>query len=298
MVIIASGDESNILSISMIVCSSMKHALVLGAPSSGSGKTVIGLCIAGVMLKRGYKVQPFKIGPDFIDPTHFEHSIGIPAVNLDVYMMGEEGVKKSYFRWSKGKDFCLIEGVMGFFDGVSGTVSGSSAHISKILNIPSVLIIDTGGMSSSAVAMAKGFMEFDKDIRFAGVILNRVGGEKHRDMLVKAFKRAGIPVLGIFPRTLYLEVGSRHLGLKMGFEETLDVKKLAKMGEEYLDVEKILELSAVENYCSGDFDSEFQREEKDLRVAVAFDEAFCFYYKDNLEELRRFYQKRGIYLTH
>ncbi len=266
------------------------HGVLIGAPHSGTGKTIVSLCMGAVLKKKGFDVQPFKVGPDFIDPSHFEYSLGIPSINLDVFMMGEDGLRRSFSRWSEGKNFCLVEGVMGLFDGIGGTDFGSSAHVARILNLPFILVIDVKGMSRSAVAIAEGFRRFNKNLEMAGVILNRVGGDKHRDMLLKAFRESGISVLGTFPEKSDLGVGSRHLGLKMGFEESVKEKKLLEAGENYLDVDGIIEKTIVEPpaFLSDEGEHQSRENRGELKVAIAYDEAFCFYYRDNIEIIKNF----------
>jgi|Deesub1362A_J573_1020465.scaffolds.fasta_scaffold00290_15 cobyrinic acid a,c-diamide synthase len=270
------------------------HGILIGATGSGSGKTIISLCIASVLKKRGYRIQPFKVGPDFIDPTHYAHSLGVPAVNLDVFMMGENEVKKSFARWTRKADFAFVEGVMGLYDGYKGSDIASSAHIAKILGLPVVLIIDVRGMSRSAAAVIRGFRDYDPEIQFRGVILNNVGGKSHKAMVENSLQEIGIELLGAFPKLKEFSMESRHLGLKMGFEEKKNWKKLAEIGERYLDVERIVEISEVSEaeVWSDNGDSEDglknKKDENKVRIGVPFDEAFCFYYLDNIEYLKRY----------
>ena len=152
-------------------------ALLIAGTGSGVGKTTVA---AGLMaaLGRKYKVQPFKVGPDFIDPGHHTQICGRSSRNLDSYMMGEKGVLETFARASKGADFCIIEGVMGLFDGLDSTEIASSAHIAKILDVPVLLVINAHGASRSIAAVVKGFSEFDRNVRIKGIILNNTGSSK------------------------------------------------------------------------------------------------------------------------
>jgi len=243
--------------------------------NSGVGKTTVALCLSSALRERGYEVQPFKVGPDFIDPTHYFEW----AVNLDPFMMGEEGVLKSFGRWMRGKDFAVIEGVMGLYDGYRFTSFSSTAHVAKILKAPVLLVMEPKGMSLSAKAVFEGFRRFDEDVNLVGVVFNRCG----RRLFERLKGIFGDLALGFLPKLEELEVGRRHLGLVLGREVRRDWRRLAEIAEEHLDVDRIVELSEI--------DFEASEEEGDerggLRIGVPFDEAFCFYYRDNVETLKR-----------
>jgi cobyrinic acid a,c-diamide synthase len=229
---------------------------------------------------RGLKVQPFKVGPDFIDPSHHTAICGRTSRNLDPFMMGEDGVRRSFCSALTGADVAVVEGVMGLYDGMDGTEIGSSAQVAKILDLPVLLVINVHGMSRSAAALEKGFAEYDRGVRLAGTILNQVGSERHQGMLKSCLER---PVFAALPREREMEMKSRHLGLVMGFEKEHDVAALAALLEKHAAIDEILSLRALA--CSAE--KEKANVEKSVRIGIAQDEAFCFYYHDNLRELER-----------
>jgi cobyrinic acid a,c-diamide synthase len=229
---------------------------------------------------RGLVVQPFKVGPDFIDPSHHAAICGRPSLNLDPFMMGEEGVRRSFCSALKGADVAVVEGVMGLYDGMDGTDVGSTAQVARILDIPTLLVINVHGMSRSAAAMEQGFAGFDPQVRLVGTILNRVGSDRHLAMLKGCLKK---PIYGALPREKEMEMKSRHLGLVMGFEKEHDSEYLAAFLEENASIDEILKLSAIP--CQ--VPEVKARAEKSVRIGIAQDEAFCFYYYENLRELER-----------
>jgi cobyrinic acid a,c-diamide synthase len=260
-------------------------AIVIGGTKSGVGKTTVALCIASTLKKRKLKVRPFKVGPDFIDPTHY--SFCDYAVNLDVFMMGEEGVLRSFTRWMNGKDFGIVEGVMGLFDGYRFTEHSSTAHIAKLLGIPVILVIDAGGMSLSALAVFEGYRSFDREVNIVGVIFNGCS-ERLYGKLRRIFVERGYRVFGYLPKDDKLKIESRHLGLILGNEAKKDWKVFAEFGERYLDIDGIMDasvgVSSVDEYSSvNDFTAKSR-----TTIGVPFDHAFAFYYRDNLEILRSF----------
>ena len=261
----------------------MISAVLIAGTHSGVGKTTITLGLMAALRKRGLKVQPFKVGPDFIDPSHHTTVCGRPSRNLDTYMMGVEGVKRSFAEAVKDADVAVVEGVMGIFDGLDASEEASSAHVAKALNIPVLLVMDVRGTSRSAGAMELGYSSFDPEVKIAGTLLNRVGSERHLSLLKKSLKR---PILGAVPVRKEVEVESRHLGLQMSFEKEHNLGALASLVEEHSDVDGILKLGWKPSF---DLDQNRKGEIKEgkVRIGVAMDEAFCFYYHDNLEELRK-----------
>lgn len=258
------------------------RAFVIAGTNSGTGKTSISIAITAALMKRGLKVQPFKVGPDFIDPTHY--SFCEWAVNLDAFMMGEEGVRKSFNRWSCGKDVAIIEGVMGLFDGYKLSDFSSTSHIARILNVPVILVMDVRAMSLSALAVYEGFKNFDPRIEVAGVIFNNASSFHER--LKRVFEDRGYRVLGVIPKNDLLKVESRHLGLHLGLEVERDWKELAEFAEQHIDVDGILDISPeFEVECQ----EEEEKKEKDseFKIGIPFDQAFSFYYRDNLSILSK-----------
>ena len=203
---------------------SKTKALLIAGTGSGVGKTTIAMGLMAA-LSRKVKVQPFKVGPDFIDPTHHTRICGRPSRNLDSYIMGEKGVIETFVRGSHGADFCIIEGVMGLFDGLDATEIASSAHIAKILKLPVILVINAHGVSRSSAAVVKGFMEFDRDVNIQGIILNNTGSDRHVKLIRDSLTGAGIkiPVIGAVPKNKNFSIPSRHLGLEMAHENNNDI---------------------------------------------------------------------------
>ncbi len=257
-------------------------AFLIAGTHSGVGKTTVTLGLMAALRARGLVVQPFKVGPDFIDPSHHTAVCGRPSCNLDPFMMGEEGVRRSFCSALAGADVAVVEGVMGLFDGMDGTEVSSSAQVAKILDLPVLLVINVHGMSRSAAAMEKGFSEYDPLLRLEGTILNRVGSERHLAMLKSSMK---LPIFAALPREREMEMKSRHLGLVMGFEKEHDVSTLAALLERHAAIEEILNLKLTASPCP--ILAEKDAAEKSVRIGIARDEAFCFYYYENLRELER-----------
>jgi cobyrinic acid a,c-diamide synthase len=255
-------------------------AFLIAGTHSGVGKTTVTLGIMAALRARGLVVQPFKVGPDFIDPTHHTAVCGRPSRSLDPFMMGQEGVRCSFGSAIKGADVAVVEGVMGLFDGMDGGDVSSTAQVARILDIPVLLVINVHGMSRSAAAMEKGFVQFDPELRIAGTILNRVGSERHLYMLKSCLEK---PVYAALPRDKDREMKSRHLGLVMGFEEKHDLAALAAWVEGHANLDSMIKLSAPIPALPRDAPTI----KKVVRIGVAMDEAFCFYYYDNLLELER-----------
>lgn len=264
----------------------MIPAVLIAGTHSGVGKTTITLGLMAALRRRGLKVQPFKVGPDFIDPSHHTAICGRPSRNLDPYMMTIDGVKRSFCSGIEGADVAVVEGVMGLYDGMDASEIGSTAEVAKALGIPVLLVQNVHGMSRSAAAIELGFTSFDPSVHIAGTILNRVGSERHLSMLKNSLR---LPILGAIPRRMEIEMKSRHLGLKMGFEIEHDLNSLASLVEDNADLDMILSLKREP--CPEQ--KEEAMPEKAVKIGVAFDEAFCFYYQENFSKL----QKRGAELV-
>ncbi|MGQ4614787.1 cobyrinate a,c-diamide synthase [Nocardia sp. R7R-8] len=195
------------------------RAVVVAAPASGSGKTTVATGLVGALRRVGHRVAPFKVGPDYIDPGYHGLAAGRPGRNLDPVLVGVERVVPLYRHGARGCDLAVVEGVMGLFDGridehcSSPVAEGSTAQVAALLGAPVVLVVDARGHSQSLAALLHGFATFDSGVRLGGVILNRVGSERHEHVLRAACDRVGLPVLGSLPRLADLEVPSRHLGL-------------------------------------------------------------------------------------
>jgi cobyrinic acid a,c-diamide synthase len=198
-------------------------ALVIGAPSSGSGKTTIATGLIGALRQAGHRVAPFKVGPDFIDPGYHALAAGRPGRNLDPVLVSEELIGPLYRHGSRDADIAVVEGVMGLFDGRIDThasipARGSTAKVAELLGAPVILVVDVRGQSQSIGAVLQGFSTFYRGVHVAGVILNRVGSPRHEQVLSQACDGAGVPVLGAIPRHDELAVPSRHLGLVTAVE--------------------------------------------------------------------------------
>jgi cobyrinic acid a,c-diamide synthase len=237
-------------------------------------------------------VQAYKVGPDYIDPGYHTAATGRPSRNLDTWMIPTERVKELFSRSAVNADICIIEGVMGLFDGYDGrTEVGSTAEVAKLLSAPVVLVIDAGSMARSAAAIALGFKTFDPDLNLAGVILNNVAGAAHAQWLTEAVQSVGLTVLGCVPRDQNLSVPERHLGLYMAGERSAATEKFIAAAKEV--VRQNIDLSALEALARTASELGVQtlrvptleHSKPVTRIGIARDEAFCFYYEDNFDLL-------------
>jgi len=267
-------------------------AFMIAGTGSGCGKTTISMGIMAALAARGLCVQPFKAGPDFIDPGHHRIITGRDSHNLDGWMMDKKRNQDIFCRYSADADVAVAEGVMGLFDGFSGKdETGSSAQMAKWLSLPVILVIDSSSAARSVAAVALGFRNFDPALAFAGVILNRVAGQAHEHMLKEAFTSVcNIPVLGCFKRDSGISIPSRHLGLVTAKEIYRDeawIKRLAVLTEKSVDINLLL--SAGKNTkLTADARPAATRQRpvnKKIRIGIATDEAFCFYYPENIRLL-------------
>ena len=262
--------------------------MVIGGTHSGVGKTTIALGLMAAFQKRGLQVQSFKVGPDFIDPGHHSKLLGAPSRNLDGWMLSKTYNRATFGRSMYGKDLGVVEGVMGLFDGYDGrSEAGSTGQMAKWLGAPVILVVDARSMARSIAALAHGFKTFDQDLRLAAVIANRVGSKTHTQFLAEAMESvADVSFLGGIPRAEEVAIPERHLGLVTSDEEpyTSDLfDKLAVLVEEHLDLDRLLELTTT-NAAAADLVLP-QFRQPGVRIGVARDEAFCFYYQDNLDLL-------------
>lgn len=274
-----------------------KPRLMLAAASSGSGKTTITCGVLKVLLNRGLNPISFKSGPDYIDPLFHQEIIGVASRNLDLFLTDEEKVKALLQKNSESYDLAIIEGVMGFYDGLMGRETFSSSyHLSQVTKTPVVLIINCAGMSISAVAQIKGYLTFREENQIAGVILNQVSQNVYLTLKEIIEKELGILVLGYLPKMPEIALKSRHLGLIMA-NEIIDLQQkietTAEVMMETINIEAILALAkqAVPLEIA---DDNSEGKQYSLRIAVAKDEAFCFYYQDNLD----FLTARGVELVY
>jgi cobyrinic acid a,c-diamide synthase len=261
---------------------------VIAGPSSGVGKTTITLSLMAALRKRGLTVQPFKCGPDFIDGGHHARVCGRASRNLDGWMLSAEANRQIFYRNAADADVCVVEGVMGLFDGVDGkSEAGSTAEIAKWLQLPVILVVDASSMARSAAALVHGYESFDPALKVAGVIFNNAGGAAHYRMLSDAVTASANAVpLGYLPRDERIRIPERYLGLVTAGENLLPDSMLSLLGEvaeSHIDLDQLLECAASIPAAS---DGCNERPQDLSRLGVAQDKAFCFYYEDNLDALR------------
>jgi len=261
--------------------------LVVAGVTSGVGKTSITSAIIYGIKKRGYRIQPFKVGPDYIDPSYLSAISGKDAKNLDVWLMGESELLHSFVKNSTS-DISVIEGVMGYYDGFGGKTNyASTHHVASLLKSPTILILDASKTARSIAATALGFAKFHRNSRIVGVILNKIGSKKHESMCKQALASLKVPILGSILRNSE-SLESRHLGLIPVKEQRSLQNKIRKVSREIsdsLDIDKIIQI------CKNVSDLPKVQSKKIKKpiatVAVALDSSFNFYYHDNLEALRR-----------
>lgn len=271
---------------------------MLAACASGSGKTMITCGILRALTRRGLTVSSFKCGPDYIDPMFHSRMLHTSSRNLDTFFTGREMTRYLFARGAEGADISVMEGVMGYYDGMGLTsTAASSSDLAEVTETPVLLIVNVRGMSLSAAALIRGFLTYRTPGRIRGVILNQASGMAYRELAEQIEKELHIPVFGCVPKVPELTLESRHLGLVMpdevdGLNEKLD--RLAETLEETLDIDGILRLAASAPEIPGETPeiletvwkgAEAIRKAKPV-LAVARDEAFCFFYEDNLRLLR------------
>ncbi|CEQ11176.1 cobyrinic acid a [[Clostridium] sordellii] len=268
----------------------MKKILIAGT-NSGVGKTTISLGIMQALTKRNLKVQPYKVGPDYIDPSYHTFITGRDSRNLDSYMLDDEKIKYIFKNASKDADVSVIEGVMGLYDGFGIDLNScTSSYTSKILKSPVILVINGKAMSSSAAAMVLGYKELDKEVNIKGVIVNNVRTKNHYELIKEAIEKyCNVEVLGYFPPNEKFKLDSRHLGLVPSVEIEALTEKFYDLGseiEKYINIDRLIEISESE-----EIETSFELNElpkfKNKSMAVAHDKAFNFYYKENLELLNQ-----------
>ncbi|OBQ54789.1 cobyrinate a,c-diamide synthase [Halodesulfovibrio spirochaetisodalis] len=272
----------------------MHTSIIIGGTQSGSGKTLVSLAIMTALTRRGITVQPFKCGPDFIDPGLHKAVTGNKSINLDGWMLSKDSCLATYASAMNPEtgtqpDIAVIEGVMGLFDGASGSSDeGSTAQIAKWINAPVLLVIDGRSMARSFAAVAHGFTTLDPELTFAGCIANKVGSANHKSLIHEAMQTycPDIPLTGCMPRNEEITLPSRHLGLVTAEEGVLSaerIKKLADWAEASIDFNQLL-ANLPKRTVSAET---AHKPEKNVRIAVAQDTAFCFCYPDNLRLLEK-----------
>ena len=217
----------------------MGRGFLIAAPTSGSGKTTIARGLMALFTRKGYRVQPFKSGPDYIDTKFHAAVCGRPSINLDTFMATPEHVRELFDHYSKDADVCVVEGMMGLFDGYDRD-RGSSAEIARVLGLPVVLVVDAKSAAYSMAALISGFIHFRADVCINGVIFNRVGSERHFTMLQQVCDDLGVECYGYMPKRGELEQGSRYLGLD--FSEKPENRILVELLETHVQWQRLLEL--------------------------------------------------------
>ena len=267
--------------------------LIIAGTTSGVGKTTISLAIMyALKYKKGFSVQPFKIGPDFIDPSYHKIITGRESRTLDAWMMGKNGIISSLQNTAKDVDVAIIEGVMGLFDGLSGKNDfASTAYVAKILNTPVILVIDAAKAARSIAAMVFGYLHFDRRLKISGIILNNVSGPKHARYITEAFKsKIKVPILGIVHRDNELRMDERHLGLiptdELDYTKKSKIMKIAKKVSEEIYFDKIVSLFKLKKSKFTEIVKKSEPSISKLKIGVALDNSFNFYYNENLNSLR------------
>jgi cobyrinic acid a,c-diamide synthase len=254
------------------------RGLLIAGTESGIGKTTIALAIIKALIDSGFSVQSYKVGPDFIDPSHLEKLTHAPCYNLDSFMMGDDGVKKELGKSSA--DYAVIEGAMGMYDGVS-----SCAKIADLTNAAVLLVIDASSSAESVAAQALGFIRYAActpyELTIAGVIANRVRTQEHGERIRRALNAIKIPLVGAVAADVEV-IPSRHLGLHMGSETSLSDAALKSIYDS-LDTEFIKRAATL---IVAEEPPEAQQP-TDVRIGIAFDAAFCFYYRSNIESIEK-----------
>lgn len=280
----------------------MQRRLIIAGTGSGVGKTTWTIGLMAALRGRGNVVQGFKCGPDYIDPSYHTAVTGRPSRNLDSWMMGERAVREAFIKGSEGADISIIEGVMGLFDGKSALSNESStAHIGEILETPILLVVNVQSMGRSAAAIVRGFQQFAEGVRIAGVIANNAGSGGHYQLVKDAVEQmCGIPVVGWMDRDAQLSIPERHLGLVPSIERGEMDAYITRLGErvaENLELDRVLQLAECPDLAPAQplvdatlvppLSIASALVAPRVRVAVARDAAFHFYYPDNLELLER-----------
>ena len=289
----------------------MKARILIGAASSGSGKTTFTLGLLRALKKRGISVQPYKCGPDYIDTQYHKAACGTDSVNLDTFMGGEAHVKELFAKYGASSQVDVIEGVMGLFDGYS-RMEGSSARIAQLLDVPVLLVVNAKSCAYSVAPVIYGYKNFYKGIKIAGVVFNMVGSEHHFNILKDACADLDVPVLGYIPKNREIEISSRHLGLSLDSEYLVDgfIEGVASVVEKNVDIDALLKIFTPDSGCFCEDDTKESCSAAGcsiptgtdgntggqstvcggaagLKIAVAKDEAFNFLYKENIHSLEK-----------
>ncbi|MBB6013310.1 cobyrinic acid a,c-diamide synthase [Aquamicrobium lusatiense] len=257
------------------------RAIIVGAPRSGAGKTSVTIGLLRALARRGLRVRGAKSGPDYIDPGFHEAATGLAGVNLDSWAMAPSLLNALAGRAADDADIVVLESAMGLFDGIPGTPgrSGAASDLAALYGIPTLLVLDVSGQSTTVAAVAKGFAIYRPEVRIAGVVLNRLGSERHRRLCAEAVEAIGLPVVGAIERDPTLTMPERHLGLVQAGEHDdliAFIDRMADMAERSIDLDRVIELAAPLAPQTGDFICALPPPGQ--RIALAQDRAFTFLY--------------------
>lgn len=276
----------------------LSKGIIVAGVSSGVGKTTVSLAIMQGLRVRGFAVQPFKVGPDFIDPSYHELACGRPSRNLDPWLMGKRGLVDCYLGNSRDADISVVEGVMGLYDGMSGANDyASTAYTAKLLGLPVILVIDASKSARSVAAVALGFIRLDRRVKIAGLVINNVAGPRHAGFVIEAIRSTvKLPIFGIISR-FYSEqkvLTQRHLGLipvrELRRKHKQRLRLIARAVGDQIDYDAIVKHSSEPSKSLNGPVSDaggIVNTASKTKVVVALDESFNFYYQDNLEALRK-----------
>lgn len=268
---------------------------MIAAPKSGSGKTMITCALLQLLKDSGKNVSSYKCGPDYIDPMFHKKVLGVPSKNLDTFFTDEKTTVQLFLDKRADGDFAVLEGVMGLYDGLGGIYEqGSSYHLAKVTQTPIILVVDAKGMGKSVLALIAGFLQYDTQYLIKGVLLNRMSKGYYDIIKPLIEKELSVKVVGYFPEQKDIGLSSRHLGLVMP-DELADIKEqldeLAGRLKKTIDLDMLLDIAAEAEEITKTTNTEqmqIQNQNNTVNIAVAMDEAFCFYYEDNLRLLEKY----------
>lgn len=267
---------------------------MIAAPKSGSGKTMITCALLQLLKDSGKNISSYKCGPDYIDPMFHKKVLGVPSKNLDTFFTDEKTTVQLFLDKRADGDFAVLEGVMGLYDGLGGIYEqGSSYHLAKVTQTPIILVVDAKGMGKSVLALIAGFLQYDTQHLIKGVMLNRMSKGYYDIIKPLIEKELSVKVVGYFPEQKDIGLSSRHLGLVMP-DELADIKEqldeLAERLKKTIDLDMLLDIAVEAEEITKTTNTEqmqIQNQNNTVNIAVAMDEAFCFYYEDNLRLLEK-----------
>lgn len=270
------------------------NRFMIAAPKSGSGKTMITCALLQLLKDSGKNVSSYKCGPDYIDPMFHKKVLGVPSKNLDTFFTDEKTTVQLFLDKKADGDFAVLEGVMGLYDGLGGIYEqGSSYHLAKVTQTPIILVVDAKGMGKSVLALIAGFLQYDTQHLIKGVLLNRMSKGYYDIVKPLIEKELSVKVVGYFPEQKDIRLESRHLGLVMP-DELADIKEqldeLAERLKKTIDLDMLLDIAVEAEEITKTTNTEqmqIQNQNNTVNIAVAMDEAFCFYYEDNLRLLEK-----------